>query len=353
MSLAYIFPKNPEHLGTCIAGILVGFIAWGLMRNAGRVKLRTWMPTMAALYAGFYAAGNYATTLYFGPAKQTVEILGSSGITLGIVAGSVGLGLLFGAAAYGTMKLVAKLGSTTTLDVQARPAWRSGRMDVRTAQVGFCFGIERAYGAFDKHARTGERIHVAHRAGGAWDTLRRIERGDAKLLDRYPALRNVAVTHDVATLQNGDKLVLGFHGLAEDTKTALANRGVALVEDMLCPFIAKLDRVVEQAAGDGFDIAIVGKKGNHHCNVAEEMAQQHGQRCYVIESPQDLDTIPKDGRRVALVGQVTGNTVTFDAVIDRVERENMPMRIFRTMCGDSRTGRKARSNSPRRRTWSS
>jgi 4-hydroxy-3-methylbut-2-enyl diphosphate reductase len=210
-------------------------------------------------------------------------------------------------------------------------------MDVRTARVGFCFGIERAYSAFDQHARTGERIHVAHRAGGTWDTLRRIERGDPKLLERYPALRNVAVTHDAATLQEGDKLVLGFHGLAEDTKTTLTNRGVAVVEDMLCPFIAKLDRVVEQAARDGFDIGIVGKKGNHHCNVAEEMAKQHGQRCYVIESPDDLDAIPNDGRRVALVGQVTGNTVTFDAVIARVEQEKMPVRIFRTMCGDSRT----------------
>src|SRR5688572_3067179 len=106
-------------------------------------------------------------------------------------------------------------------------------MDVRIARVGFCFGIERAYGAFDRHARSGERIHVAHRAGGAWDTLRRIERGDPNLLDRYPGLHNVAVTHDVATLKDGDRLVLGFHGLAEDTKTALANRGVAVVEDML------------------------------------------------------------------------------------------------------------------------
>jgi 4-hydroxy-3-methylbut-2-enyl diphosphate reductase len=210
-------------------------------------------------------------------------------------------------------------------------------MEVRTAQVGFCFGIERAYSAFDKHARAGERIHVAHRAGGAWDTLRRIERRDPALLDRYPGLRDVAVTHDVATLKEGDKLVLGFHGLADDTKTALTGRGVAMVEDMLCPFIAKLDRVVEQAARDGFDIAIVGKKGNHHCNVAEEMATRHGQRCYVIESPNDLDVIPRDGRRVALVGQVTGNTVTFDAVIERVEREQMPVRIFRTMCGDSRS----------------
>jgi 4-hydroxy-3-methylbut-2-enyl diphosphate reductase len=213
----------------------------------------------------------------------------------------------------------------------------SGRLDVRTAQVGFCFGIERAYSAFDKHARAGKRIHVAHRAGGEWDTLRRIERGDPELLHRYPGLRDVTVTHDVGSLKEGDRLVLGFHGLAESTKTALADRGVAVVEDMLCPFIAKLDRVVEQAAKDGFDIAIVGKKGNHHCNVAEDVARQHGQRCYVIESADDLDLIPNDGRRVALVGQVTGNTVTFDAVIERVERNKLPMRIYRTMCGDSRT----------------
>jgi hypothetical protein len=123
LSLAFVFPKNPEHLGTCIAGILVGFIAWGMLRNAGRVHLGTWLPTLAALYAGFYAAGNYATTLYFGPAKQTAQIIGSSGITLGIIGGSVALGLVFGAAAYGLMKLVVKLGSTNTaLEMPARPA---------------------------------------------------------------------------------------------------------------------------------------------------------------------------------------------------------------------------------------
>ena len=211
-------------------------------------------------------------------------------------------------------------------------------MEVRTAQVGFCFGIERAYSAFDKHARAGERIHVAHRAGGAWDTLRRVERRDPELLNRYPGLENVAVTHDVAALKDGDRLAIGFHGLADETKVALEARGVALVEDMLCPFIAKLDRVVERLAGEGYDIAIVGKRGNHHCLVAQECAERHGQRCHVIESPEEIDAIPPQQRhRLALVGQVTGNTVTFDAVVAHIRDARMPVRVFRTMCGDSRT----------------
>ena len=211
-------------------------------------------------------------------------------------------------------------------------------MQVRTAQIGFCFGIERAYQGIDKHAFDRKPLHAAHRAGGAWDTLRRIEQRDPELLNRYPRLRNVTVAHDVATLKEGDRLVVGFHGLNDDAKSALATRGVELVEDMLCPFIAKLDRVVERFASRGFDIAIVGKRGNHHCLVAQELAERHGQRCLVIEQPDDVDAISQAGdRRWALAGQVTGNTMVFDAVIERIRGARLPVTIFRTMCGDSRT----------------
>jgi hypothetical protein len=123
LSLAYIFPKNPEHLGTCIAGILVGFMAWAMMRNAGRVRLSAWLPGMAALYAGFYAAGNYLTTLMFGPPEQTQIILGSSHVTFAIIGGSLAIGLLFGAVAYGLMKLAVKLWPTmNALRMQPRQA---------------------------------------------------------------------------------------------------------------------------------------------------------------------------------------------------------------------------------------
>jgi hypothetical protein len=123
LSLAYVFPKNPEHLGTCLAGILVGFMAWAMVRNAGRIRLAAWLPIMAALYAGFYAAGNYLTTLMFGPAEQMKVILGSLDVTLGIVAGSLAIGLLFGAAAYGLMKLFVKVSPMgTALQLQPQPA---------------------------------------------------------------------------------------------------------------------------------------------------------------------------------------------------------------------------------------
>jgi 4-hydroxy-3-methylbut-2-enyl diphosphate reductase len=210
-------------------------------------------------------------------------------------------------------------------------------MEIITAQVGFCFGITRAYRNIGRRAVAEGPFFVAHQnSGGEFDTLLRIERGDPELLARYPGLGNVTVAHDLSALGEGDRLVLGFHGLPRDRKDALTERGVALLDDQLCPFIAKLDRVVERLAREGFDIAIVGKPANHHCRTARKLAEEHGRRCYVIEKTDDIDTIPHDReRQIALVGQVTGNTVVFGDAAERLRNSGLPVTVVRTMCGDS------------------
>ena len=95
LSLGFVFPANLQHLGTGLAGILAGFVAAALVKRAERINFALWLPLLAGLYAGFYAAGNYATTLMFGSAAQNQIIL-SDPRTLGVVVGSVVLGLLLG-----------------------------------------------------------------------------------------------------------------------------------------------------------------------------------------------------------------------------------------------------------------
>jgi hypothetical protein len=114
LSLGFVFPANLEHLGTSLAGILVGFIAVAMLRDAGRVRLGTWLPVLSGLYAGFYAGGNYLTTLMFGPEGQTQLILLSSHVTLSIVLGSFIVGALFGALAYGALKVMTKFWPSQT-----------------------------------------------------------------------------------------------------------------------------------------------------------------------------------------------------------------------------------------------
>src|SRR5215831_19142206 len=153
-------------------------------------------------------------------------------------------------------------------------------MEVLTASVGFCLGITRAYREMSKRALAEAPFAVAHQnAGGEFDTLSRIA------------------------------------------------RRVELLDDLICPFIEKLDRVVGRLAKEGFDIAIVGTKDNHHCRVAKKVADEHGRRCYVIERADDVDVLPNEkGRRIALVGQVTGNTEIFTEVIERIRSSKAPIK---------------------------
>lgn len=108
LSLGFVFPANLDHLGTGIAGILAGFIAAALIRNARRVNLAVWLPLLAGLYAGFYAAGNYLTTLTFGDAAQG-QIIVSDWRTPGVIAGSLMLGLVFGAVGQRLFRLPPQL----------------------------------------------------------------------------------------------------------------------------------------------------------------------------------------------------------------------------------------------------
>jgi 4-hydroxy-3-methylbut-2-en-1-yl diphosphate reductase len=210
-------------------------------------------------------------------------------------------------------------------------------MEVLTASVGFCLGITRAYREMNKRALAEAPFAVTHQnAGGEFDTLTRIERHEPALLAQYPGLGELSIVRDVSNLGEGDRLVLGFHGLDKKTKENLLARGVDLLDDLLCPFIEKLDRVVERLAKQGFDIAIVGAKDNPHCRVAKSIADENRRLCYVIERAEDIDALPnEEGRPVALVGQVTGNTKIFSEVIERIRRSNAPIKVVKTMCSDS------------------
>jgi 4-hydroxy-3-methylbut-2-enyl diphosphate reductase IspH len=178
-------------------------------------------------------------------------------------------------------------------------------------------------------------------------------RREAGLLADYPGLRELSVVRDVSTLGAGDRLVLGFHGLNKETKESLTARGVDLLDDLICPFIEKLDRVVERLAKEGFDIAIVDTKDNHHCRVAKKIADEHGRRCYVIERADDVDVLSdEEGCPVALVGQVTGNTEIFTEVVERVRRSKHRSRSSRPCAATPTRAREPRSSSRSAPTWS-
>ena len=83
----------------------------------------------------------------------------------------------------------------------------SDGMEILTASMGFCIGINRAYRGMNERALTDAAFTVAHQnSKGEFDTLRRIERREPELLSRYPALDRVSVAYDIGTLDDAVEL---------------------------------------------------------------------------------------------------------------------------------------------------
>jgi 4-hydroxy-3-methylbut-2-enyl diphosphate reductase len=213
-------------------------------------------------------------------------------------------------------------------------------MEVITAKTGFCVGIVHAYRKMNETAGAADTPLVAIHDSpiGPWDTLRRIDRKDPELLRLYPNLASVSVKYETNDLQTGDRVMLGFHGLPKEARQELADRGVVIAKNLHCPFIATLDRTVDQLAAAGYDLFIVGQKGTHHVVDAQRFAARHGRTCGVIETVEDVDRqvpLQATGAQLALVGQVTGNTELWDAVVNKIKTENRPVKIVNTVCSDS------------------
>lgn len=205
------------------------------------------------------------------------------------------------------------------------------------AQLGFCVGIVNTYQKMDQLAQKHDSL-IATQQDSSYemDTLRRIERKDPNLLSLYPNLKKVSVFHDRTQLKEGDEVVLGFHGLMADEKEELKARGLGLLQDLQCPFISRMSKVAEMLAVEGFDLLVMGKKESHHCKEAQRLTGKHGKSCIVLEKVEEVETIPCDEEKNwALIGQVTGNTDTWQDVIARLKHLKIPVKVVKTVCSDS------------------
>lgn len=104
LSLSFVFPANLEHSGTLLAAIVAGGMAAYLLSKPTQQRSGMWLPMLAGLYAGLYAACNYLTTFIFGPAAQNAVIMASPLRAIGVVVGSFVLGMALGLLACRIMR---------------------------------------------------------------------------------------------------------------------------------------------------------------------------------------------------------------------------------------------------------
>lgn len=187
--------------------------------------------------------------------------------------------------------------------------------------AGFCWGVRRAVELARKTAASGATpvytdgplIHNEH-------MMRRLREA------------GVEECPDPAAIPAGASLIVRAHGISPERRRRLESLPIAL-NDATCPDVAKIQRIVRQAADGGATVLILGDPG--HAEVVGLLGCA-GPRGRVVTSPQDVEALPSDLGNVCFVSQSTQPEAMFEATAAAVTRRFPGASIVNTICHATR-----------------
>ena len=194
-------------------------------------------------------------------------------------------------------------------------------MSVRVAKsAGFCFGVSRAVETVENAASQGRRvvtlgpiIHNRHVVG-------RFEQMGVQVIDTPEAA------------EPGMTVVIRSHGVGKAVVEALEQKGAEII-DATCPFVKRIHDLVQKAEAEQRLPIIVGTRAHPEVEGIAGWCS----RCYVVETPEELENLVKKGTvsadtPVTLVCQTTSTEKMWEKTCKIAKKLFTNSKIFDTIC---------------------
>ncbi len=196
-------------------------------------------------------------------------------------------------------------------------------MQVRVAKTaGFCNGVRYALEMLlkvlrekqpgDRVCTYGPLIHNNH----VLNMLR--ERG----------VEEIKAPHEA----KGKIVVIRAHGVPPDTRRALYDSALKVV-NATCKRVARVQAVIKQHANKGFHTVIVGDENHAEVVGLKGYAGENG---VIIQSAEDIYTLPDNWERVLLVAQTTQNEEVFKEIAETFLKKFPHGVVKKTICAATR-----------------
>lgn len=192
---------------------------------------------------------------------------------------------------------------------------------------GFCFGVTRAIEIVEKTIdhKEGQRIfsygQLIHNKG---------------VTDRLKE-RGLDILEDLQEGQEGDILIIRSHGAPRDLFEQARKRGLELI-DATCPYVVKIQRLVEKASSNGKTVVVVGDKNHPEVIGIVGWAKPPG-NIIVVQNKEGIGEITGDS--ILLVAQTTINEDQFQEVGQALKRQHKDVTIENTICTATRERQEA------------
>lgn len=122
-------------------------------------------------------------------------------------------------------------------------------------------------------------------------------------------------------------VIIRTHGIEPDIRKRLSESGIKLY-DATCPFVIKVQRIIEEYSKKGYTIIVIGDKG--HAEVDSYLGYA-GDKGIVISGVNEVDRLDIKGK-VCIVAQTTQDRKRFNEIINKLKKYSLELKVFDTIC---------------------
>ena len=193
-------------------------------------------------------------------------------------------------------------------------------MEVILAEsAGFCFGVKRAVEKVYEQAAIGKKIY----------TFGPIIHNEEVVKDLENKGVTVIETEEELTSLTEGTVVIRSHGVSKHICDLIAQSGLECV-DATCPFVKRINNIVEKESAAGKKIIIIGNAG--HPEVEGIMGWSHTPAS-VIESAEEAENFNcKKDEMLCIVSQTTFNYNKFKDLVEIFQKKGYNVNVVNTIC---------------------
>ena len=183
---------------------------------------------------------------------------------------------------------------------------------------GFCFGVRRAITGVEEQIKKYKQVEcLGHLVHNEVVTSELEEKG-------------VRFVNSISEVKNNSVLVIRAHGVAENIYKEANQKNIKLI-DYTCPKVCQIHKKIKEAANNGYQIILIGKKD--HPEVIG--SKGYADNVIVLEGIDDIDKLD-NYNKVFVIVQTTFSYDKYKLIEEALKKKYRKIQFVNSICESTR-----------------
>lgn len=206
-------------------------------------------------------------------------------------------------------------------------------MEVKLAEyAGFCFGVKRAVESVYEQIKNGKNIYTYGPIVHNEEVVKDLTQNGVRVLESREELLQLSAESRLREGERAEKepsVIIRAHGVPEEVYHILKEKKLECI-DATCPFVARIQKKVEQESRAGYHVVIIGNAG--HPEVEGIIGWCKGPVTVLGDVSEAEKFQSAEGEKLCIVAQTTFNYNKFYNIVEILEKKGYNSIVANTIC---------------------